>query len=320
MNFLGIDVGGTQIKAGIVDGHGRILQRSAVATPTTLPEFLDAFERLVRGVTASQPVAAAGVACKGIIGPETRIVSIPGVYRFLEGQLLGSLVREAVQQDIPVEADNDARVALVGEMAWGAAKGLRNVVLLTLGTGVGGAALVEGKLLKGHGGAGGHFGHLTVDPAGPWCNCGNRGCLETFFSAVAIEAEALAAIRRSSESRLTDEFREHADRLTSADVFRLAEAGDATALHIRDRAVQYLAAGVAGLVHAFDPEVVILSGRMADAGACVFDVVNHHVRESTRRIVGRETAVVASQLSDPSGIAGAAALAQIRLRDPDALR
>jgi glucokinase len=309
MKFLGIDIGGTQIKAGLVDEQGTILQRAASETPTNLPQFEQAFEQILVDVVGSQLVDAVGVACKGIIGRDTRIAAIPGVYRFLEGQVLREMVCAALRREVPVQADNDARVALVGELVWGAARGTQNAVMLTLGTGVGGAALVEGELLTGKGGTGGHFGHITANPSGPLCNCGNRGCLETYFSAVAIEAEALAAIRRGSESRLTEEFGTEPDRLQCIDVFRLAEERDEAAVQIRDRAIGYLAAAVVGLVHAFDPEVVILGGQIAQAGSCLFDPVNREVQRCTRRLAGGNTPVVPSQLSDPSGIAGAAALA-----------
>jgi glucokinase len=310
--YLGVDIGGTQIKAGLVDEGGKICKRAAVETPTTLPRFLKVFEKIVREVSAFEPIAGAGVACKGIIGEDTRIEAIPGVWRFLEGQVLAKLVQQALGKDLPVQGDNDARVALVGELVWGAAQGIRNVVMLTLGTGVGGAAIVEGKLLRGKSGAAGHFGHITVDPSGPLCNCGNRGCLETFFSAGAIEAEALAAIRRSSESKLTDEFHKQLDRITCADVFRIAEEGDELAIRIRDRAIDYLSAAIVGLIHAFDPDVVVLTGQITQAGDCIFKTVNRHVRRSTRRLIGGRTPVIPSQLDDPSGITGAAALARMR--------
>jgi glucokinase len=320
MRFVGADIGGTQIKAGLVDDQGTVLRNAAADTPANLPRFLRAFERLIREVAGTEPIDGVGIACKGIIAPDTQIQTIPGVYRFLEGQVLADLVRAALRRDLPVQADNDARVALVGELVWGAARRARNAVMLTLGTGVGGAALVEGKLLRGRGGVGGHFGHITADPAGPICNCGNRGCLETYFSGVAIEAEALAAIRRSSESRLTEEFQDQPERLRCADVFRIADAGDSVALQIRDRAIQYLAASVVGLVHAFDPEMVILGGKIAQAGGCIFRTVNRHVRRNTRRLAGGRTPVVPSRLSDSSGIAGAAALARLHLLHPETLR
>lgn len=309
MKYLGIDIGGTRIKAGLADDQGNISRNLAVATPTALAPFREALAETLRQAAGGEPVAAAGVACKGIIDTDTRVVTIPGVFRFLEGRVLADLVKESVGRNLPVYADNDARVALVGEMAWGAARGKKNAVLLTLGTGVGGAALVDGRLLRGRSGVAGHFGHVTVDSAGPLCNCGNSGCLETFFSAVAIEAEALASIHRDSESRLTEEFGNRPAQLRCADVFRLADEGDEAALGIRDRAIRRLADAVVGLIHSFDPEVVILGGQISQAGRCIFDPLNRAVAARTRRLTGGSAPVVPSELADPSGIAGAAALA-----------
>jgi glucokinase len=313
MDFLGIDIGGTRIKAGLVDDLGNVRRQLAESTPAGLAPFRQAFADLLRRATGDSPLGAAGVACKGIIESDTRVAVIPGVFRFLEGQDLGALVREALGSDLPVYADNDARVALVGEMAWGAARGKRNAVMLTLGTGVGGAALVEGRLLRGRSGVAGHFGHITIDPGGPLCNCGNTGCLETFFSALAIEAEAIASVHRSSESRLTEEFSGGEDRLHCSDVFRLAEEGDEAARSIRDRAIGRLAAAVVGLVHAFDPEVVILGGQISRAGSILLGALSDAVATRTRRLAGGRTPVVLSQLEDPSGIVGAAALARLHV-------
>src|SRR5581483_2324259 len=114
----------------------------------------------------------------------TRVEILPGPLHYLEGQFLNELV--GMPQNVPVFADNDARVALAGETVWGAANGHSDVLMLTLGAGVGGAAMVNGQLLRGHCGVAGNLGHITVDPDGALCACGNQGCLETVFSARAI--------------------------------------------------------------------------------------------------------------------------------------
>ena len=148
-----------------------------------------------------------GVGCKGIINPDsTRIEILPGTLHFLEGLRLSDIV--GLPMDVPVFADNDARVAMAGEMVWGAARDLQNAIMFTLGTGVGGAVLANGQLLRGQSGVAGHLGHVTIECDGPVCICGNRGCLETVFSAKAIEGEAWAAVRRGVDSSLTRLFRE----------------------------------------------------------------------------------------------------------------
>jgi glucokinase len=223
---------------------------------------------------------------------------LPGTLHFLEGQLLSEFAPGAPV----VRADNDARAALAGEVAWGAARGRRNAVMLTLGTGVGGGILADGRLLRGSTGVAGHLGHLTVDPEGPLCICGNRGCLETIFSARAIEGEAIAAVLRGCHSSLTDPA-----AITCEAVFTAAAAGDELARLICDRAVKYLAGAIAGIFGALDPEVVIVGGQIAEAGPVLFEPLQRQVTERARRLVGHDVPIVRAEIAEP-GIVGAAAL------------
>jgi glucokinase len=252
--------------------------------------------------------AGVGVGCKGIIDPDsTRIETLHGSLHYLQGLRIADLV--GLPLDVPVFADNDARVALAGEMVWGAAKGKHHVLMLTLGNGVGGAALVNGRLLRGHSGVAGHVGHITVEPHGAVCSCGNRGCLETVFSARAIEAEARAAVLRGCDSVLTRLFREQPQLATCRTVFQAASEGDGIATAIVAGAIYRLAAALAGLLHIFDPEVVILGGHVADAGADLLVPLREEVWTRTRGLLGREVPIVEQEVSDKSGIVGAAGLA-----------
>jgi len=309
MVVLGIDIGGTQIRAGMVDAEGAILASRTIPTPNDIDVFVphlhDAIEWLV-GATALP--AGVGVGCKGIINPENTMVEIlPGSLHFLEGLRLSDLV--GMPLDVPVFADNDARVAMAGEMVWGAAKGLQDALMLTLGMGVGGAVLANGKLLRGHSGVAGHLGHITVDPDGAVCVCGNRGCLETVFSARAIEGEAWAAVHRGCSSVLTRLFREQPQLATCRTIFQAASEGDDLAKAIVSRAIHKLAGAVAGLLHVFDPEVAIIGGQVADAGAELLVPLQEEVWSRSRRLLGRDVPLVEQQVADKSGIVGAAGLA-----------
>jgi glucokinase len=300
MPILGIDIGGTRLKAGLVDGAGVISCMTCTRTPTTLAEFREEMER----IRCLQTVDGVGIGCKGIINSETtRVEVLPGTLHFLEGRLLS----EFIGGRAPVRADNDARAALAGEVAWGAGRGRRNAVMLTLGTGVGGGILADGRLLRGSTGVAGHLGHLTVDPHGPVCICGNRGCLETVFSARAIEAAAIGAVLRGCHSTLTAEFAPDPRAITCEAVFAAAATGDEIAESICDRAVTYLAGAIAGIFGALDPEVVILGGQIAGAGPVLFEPLQRQVTERARRLVGHDVPVVRAQVAE-SGIVGAAAL------------
>jgi glucokinase len=293
--ILGIDIGGTRLKAGLVDDAGAILSVTRTPTPATLAEFRQAMARILE----IGPAEGVGIGCKGIIdSATTRVEVLPGGLHYLEGHLLADFAPNAAV----VRADNDARAALAGEMAWGAARGRRNAVMLTLGTGVGGGILADGRVLRGSAGVAGHLGHLTVDPEGPVCICGNRGCLETVFSARAIEAEAIAAMLRGCESCLKDPA-----TITCEAVFAAASSGDEVARAICDRAIKYLAGAIAGIFGALDPEVVILGGQIAEAGPVLFEPLQRQVTQRARKLVGHDVAIVRAEVAE-AGIVGAAAL------------
>ena len=308
MVVLGIDIGSAQVRAGMVDENGAILASRAVPTPHDLDNLLfflhDAIDWLSEAAGAP---AGAGVGSKGIVNPEsTRVEKLHGTLHYLEGLCLSEVV--GLPPDVPVFADNDARVAMAGEMVWGAARGRRDALLLMLGNGVGGAALVEGHLLRGHTGVAGHLGHYTIDPDGAVCACGNRGCLETVFSARAIEAEAWAAVHRGCSSSLTRLFRDQPRLASCRTVFQAASEGDEVSRAIVAKAIHKLAAAIAGLLHVFDPEVVILGGQVADAGEALLIPLQEEVWERSRGLLGREVPLVEQGVADKSGIVGAAGL------------
>ncbi|HLK48758.1 MAG TPA: ROK family protein [Bryobacteraceae bacterium] len=308
MVVLGIDIGGTQIKAGMVDEKGAILASRTISTPADLESFVPSLHSAIGWLLEATTVpAGVGIGCKGIINPDsTQVEMLSGGLHYLQGQRLSELV--GLPLDVPVFADNDARVALAGEMVWGAARGHQEIVMLTLGLGVGGAVLTNGQLLRGHHGIGGHLGHLTVDPEGPACACGNRGCLETVFSARAIEGEAWAAVHRGCASTLTRLFREQPQLATCRTIFQAAREGDEVAGSIVSKAIRKLGAAVAGLLHIFDPELVILGGQVADAGADLLLPLQEEVWARSRRLLGREVPLIEQQVADKSGIVGAAGL------------
>jgi glucokinase len=306
---LGIDIGGNQIRAGMVNEEGAILASRTTPTPADLDTFLPSLQDAIRWLVESTDLpSGVGVGCKGTINPDTTCIeSLQGHLHFLQGLRITDIV--GLPLEVPVFADNDARVALAGEMVWGAARGRENALMLTLGNGVGGAALVNGRLLRGHSGMAGHMGHLTVNPHGAICSCGSRGCLETVFSARAIEADAWAAVHRGCESVLTQLFRDQPQLASCRTVFQAAREGDTVALSIVSRAIYNLGAAVAGLLHIFDPEIVILGGQVADAGADLLVPLQEEVWARSRLLLGRDVPIVEQEVGDKSGIIGAASLA-----------
>ncbi len=306
-NVLGLDIGGTEIKAALVNSQGDIIASHRAPTPGTLSAFQESIKTLAGRLHLGEvTIRGVGVGCKGIVDPRTtEVLALPGELNYLEGRRLSELIAPVVAVPCPVAADNDARVALVGEHIWGAAQGRKNVIMLTLGTGVGGAILTDGKIMRGAGGVAGHLGHVTVDPNGGLCICGNRGCLETVFSARAIEAEAFAAIHRGVKTQLQG----MGSPPSCSDIFECARKGDEVARIIVERTTLILGSAIAGLVHVLDPEIVILGGQITRAGDCLFDPIQREVDWRTRYLLCRKVPIVRAQIAEPSGVVGAAALA-----------
>jgi glucokinase len=305
---IGIDIGGTAIKAAIVGIQGTFLESFRAPSPRTLSALRDFAHSVLKRARA--PVRGIGIGCKGIIDADSsRVKSLPGDLHFLEGQLLSKVIDAG---DLPVCAENDARTALIAEALWGAARGRRNVVLLTLGTGVGGAVLVDGRILRGASGAAGHLGHVTLDLRGGLCICGNYGCLETLFSARAIESDYWAHLHRAAPAKLSLD--SAGQPPSTEEIFRAAKEEDESARRVLDRACEYLAAAIIGFLHTFDPELLILGGSIAAAGPQMLNSIRDQVARRTRILLGREVPIVFQETVGYGGVAGAAGLVFLQQR------
>jgi glucokinase len=305
---VGVDIGATAIKAALVNLSGNLVESFHQPSPRT-PGALHDFVHLVLQ-QAKVHVRGIGIGCKGVIDTATsRVNSLPGDLNFLEGRLLADVIDPG---DLPLYTDNDARTALIAEVLWGAARGKRNVVLLTLGTGVGGAALVDGSILRGASGAAGHLGHMTLDLHGGLCICGNRGCVETRFSSRAIESDYLAHLHRAAPTKLS--LGEAGQPPSTEAIFRAAAEGDESARCVIDRALEYLTGAVVSVLHIFDPEVLIIGGNIAEAGPQLLAPIRDQVAQRTRILLGREIPIVFQSQVGYGGVAGAAGLVFLQQR------
>ena len=299
---IGVDIGATVMKAALVGLHGDVLatyREGSPRTPLALRKFVASVRERSPGL-----VLGVGIGCKGVIdAATTRVNRLPGDLHFMEGQTLREM---ADVVDVPVCADNDARTALVAEVLWGAARGRRNVVLLTLGTGVGGAALVDGVIVRGASGAACHLGHVTTDIRGGLCICGNYGCLETCFSSRAIESGYFAHLHRASPARLSVDAEGHVPATEA--IFQAAAGGDPSARRVLDLAFESLIGALASFLHVFDPEVLILGGNIAAAGPQLLAPLHSEVARRTSVLLGREVPIVLQHLVGYGGVAGAAGL------------
>jgi glucokinase len=296
---LGLDIGGTKLAAGVVDGDGVV--HSFVVAPSRADEGPEpTLERLFelgrRSVAESglewNAIQAVGIGCGGPLDAERGILIAPPHLPGWKNVHVGELAQRAFQR--PATLENDATAAAAGEHRWGAGAGVSNMVYLTISTGVGGGVVIDGRLYRGSMGNGGELGHVTVDWHGRPCRgCGRRGCLEAYVSGTSIA-------ERAREAGLSYG--------TAEDVAAAARAGDAGAKALWDETVEALACGVTSIVNLFEPELVVIGGGVSRSGEQLIGPVRELVRASTMKPAGEKADIVASAFGDQVGVVGAAAI------------
>jgi glucokinase len=291
--YLGVDLGGTNIKAGLCDARGRILRSVSIPTEAGLGRD-HAIGRIVEAARRVMDGAALGGI--GVPGPLDigrtviyRAINLPGWIKVPLPRLLTKAL------GIPIIMENDANCAGVGEAVAGAGRGASSVALFTLGTGIGGAVVFDGRIWVGANGAAGEFGHMVLDPKGPRCGCGQRGCLEAFASATGV-------VRRYRE--LTGRARTAREILSDR-----SPAGR----RVFDETVQALSLGVAAVLHVLHPACVILSGGMAAAPG-LLPALKRAVAKRVFPMYLKGLRIAKGTLGDDAGWLGAAMVARERLR------
>ncbi len=305
--YLGVDIGGTNVKVAAVSARGRVLARGVIET-TAREGAARAFERIhhaARTLAGRSGIAAVGIGCAGLVDARTAVLqSSPNLQTWRRAPL-GRLARRHFS--VPVVVENDATCAAFGE-SFVRGKHGRNLVAITLGTGVGGGIVVDGHIVRGATGFGGEVGHLTVDPDGPRCRCGSNGCLEAFAGSYGIVRLMRAALRR--RGRAWDPGR---GPLSARAVMDAARSGDAAAREAVREAGEHLGIAVSSLVDVLNPSVVVVAGGIAGA----FDLLEPHVRRTLPRHAFREAiaavTIERSRLGNDAAVVGAAMLARERV-------
>ncbi|MGZ8630187.1 MAG: ROK family glucokinase [Actinomycetota bacterium] len=303
---VGIDVGGTRIAALLVDRAGRVVAREVRPTPAHDPDAtLDAMVDEVRALLSDE-VVAVGISAAGLIDHD-------GVMRFAPNLAwrdvpLAAHVEQAVH--LPVVADNDNNAAAWGEFRFGAGRGAGHLLLVGVGTGIGGGIVLDGRLYHGATGFAAEIGHIVMQPDGPECGCGNRGCWEQMASGTSITRAGAAAVTRHPHSLLVGMSGGDPASVTGPMVTEAARAGDTASRGILVEAGHWLGLGIAGLVNVLDPDVVVVGGGASEAGdlllAPIRDSFERHVEGPDRR---PHVSIVQAQLANDAGAIGAAALA-----------
>jgi glucokinase len=310
---IGVDLGGTKLLAGTVDAELRVHHRAyrLARRDAVLDTIVEAVQEAREATT--HEIAAVGVGVPCLVEPR-RGVAMACNHLPLVDVPLRDLLAERL--GLPVVLDNDTNAALVAESRFGAARGAREVVMLTVGTGIGGGLLVDGRIVRGATGAAGELGHVVVDDDGPPCpgNCPNRGCLEAFVSGPALAREGRRAAEAQPGSGLGQALAAGRD-VTGPLVTELAHDGDPVAREVIAGLGRWLGIGVANFVNVFNPEVVVVGGGLVAAGDLLLEPARAVVAERALVPARDQVRIVPARFGDESGMLGAAAMAFDVVRD-----
>lgn len=291
---VAVDIGGTKIAVGLIDTAGRIVERAD--TPTAPREGFDAAIQRVSGLVGSlrrgnaRAVGGIGIGCTGPVDPVSGEIGRADLLPGWQGR--NPVAELADRFGLPVAMENDADAAALAELTWGAGRGWRNLVCVTIGTGIGGGIILGGALYRGVGGAHPEVGHHVIDASGPKCYCGAHGCWEVLASGPAIAAQAAAAM---------------GEGITAAQVCELARQGDAKARGVVERAGRYLGIGVANLITLYAPDAILLSGSVMDSADLLMPAIREVVRETCTQVPADQVVIAPATLGRDAPLIGAAA-------------
>ncbi len=311
MIAIGIDIGGTSIKGAAVDSNGRVYETFSMPFvkgepgEITVKKLASIVKEYVASFDLEKKIVGIGIGCPGTLDIKNGVVNYSNNLGWNNLPLV-DIMHE--QLPYPIRLTNDANAASLGEAKFGAGKSYETIIMLTLGTGVGGGIIIDGKLFEGNEGKGGELGHTVIVVDGEQCTCGRKGCLEAYASATALIRDAKKAMRLNKKS-LMWKISPDIDLVGGKVPFEAAKQGDPTAIAVIDNYVKYLGEGILNFCNIFRPNVIVLSGGLANAGAFLFDKVNKYVEE---RYYGYKSTpavkIVPAQLGYDSGKIGAAAL------------
>jgi len=311
--IVGVDVGGTNVRAGLVDREGRIVAEAR--RPAVAQGGLRATLRVVNEVI-HEALEGGGSAPGEICGIG---LGIPGWHNSARGICLFS-PNFTDSRNVPVVAPvaeefqvatymlNDVKTATLGEYYFGAGRGYRHVVMITLGTGIGGGVIANGELQLGASEGFAEVGHMIVETDGPPCTCGGRGCWEALAARGAMVNRAIRAIQTGRRTALADSVGYRLGSITPIHIVQAAEAGDEVAREVLEETGKYLGVGIVNLIQLYNPEVVIVGGGIAQAGRVLFDPIQRVVWSRAHMVPASTVKIVPAELGDDAGVIGASVL------------
>ena len=324
MNIIGIDLGGTKILGILADEHGAVRKRVRKATEGQKgpDHVIGCMVEMIQELIPPEGLDGIGVGVPGPMDSVKGIVyeppNLPGWKDVPLRDLM--LARLKLPKEVPFTIVNDANAAALAEFQFGAGshrvlgRPIRNMVYLTISTGIGGGVIADGSLLLGTAGMAGELGHMVIDLFGPRCNCGNRGCLESLASGPALAREGAVVVAARRETSMSDTVGGDPAKVTAQIVEEAAKAGDPEALKLMEREGLMVGVGVVNCVHAFDPQLVVLGGGLTNAGDLLFDPVRATVAERVMPAYRGTFEIVPAALGNDVGALGAVAAALEKIR------
>ncbi|TFJ93673.1 ROK family glucokinase [Lentibacillus salicampi] len=317
-SIIGVDVGGTTIKIGIIDNSGNILDKWEITTDRANSGALivsdiwkSISQKLDQHNMTKETVEGIGIGAPGFIDSASGYVFEAVNIGWKDMSLSDDL--QAISE-LPVFVANDANAAVLGENWKGAGGNVKNLVALTLGTGVGGGIIANGNILNGENGMAGEIGHTTVDPGGVLCNCGRKGCLETIASATGMTRQAMAKMEHHPESLLASRY-QASGSITAKDIFELAHEGDVSCKEIIAYTADVLGLAIANAATIINPSKVLIGGGVSRAGEQFIQLIEAAFHRYALFRVSDICEVKAAQLGNDAGIIGAAFLVRQKLKN-----
>lgn len=314
-HVIGVDLGATNIVCILSSRDGRIVTRDTRKTfgdkgkEKTISQIINSAKDVIRegerlGVS-TKSILGMGVGGPGPINSDEGVIYVaPNIPGWINTSLIKELKNEF---DLPIFLENDANVAALGEWWLGAGKSVDNMVLLTLGTGIGGGIIINGGILHGIRHTAGEVGHMIIKENGLLCGCGNHGCFEAYASAKAVVNRTLTEIRRGEKTMLTDIVKNRPEKITCKLIYDTAKRGDNLCKKIVEDTVKYLGIGIANIVNIINPQMIVLGGGMAKAGDFLFDPVREYVKEHAFNAAMEGVKIVPAALGTNAGAIGAVA-------------
>jgi len=312
---IGIDIGGTTVKVAFFEVQGECLAKWSIPTNKT-----NSGKDIVTDIneTVNSKIAELGLNKDDFVGVG---IGVPGFIDYEAGTIAHApnipwdanypLKKELESVlDLPVELENDANLAAMGEMWLGSGKGKQNVVMVTLGTGVGGGIIVNGNVVRGSNGMGGEIGHIFSKDNGITCGCGKEGCLETIASATGIVRLGEEVIEEYVDSTILYDIKQQKGKIEAKDVFEAASNGDSYALSAVEESMKYLGIALSHIIHTNNPEVIVIGGGVSKAGTFLLEQVQKQVKKYTLPRAYEAITFVVATLGNEAGVMGGAHLAE----------